>query len=79
MRLENLYDVCERIENGDTFVQWADIAELIPVCKVILDNLMEFAQYYEDENLAHAAVMNQRNAAVTLSNIFEELEYYTED
>lgn len=78
MKLENLYNVCEQIENGD-HCKGSDIIEMASVCKIILDNLIGFAQNYEDENLSHAAVMNQRNASVTLSNIFEELEYYTED
>lgn len=80
MRLENLYNVCERIEDGGFgYCSEGEVIELASVCKIILDSLIGFAQNYEDENLANAAIMNQRAASVTLSNIFEELEHYTED
>lgn len=80
MKLEKLYNVCEKIENGEEeYIVVADIVETASACKIILDNLIGFAENHEDEGLANAALMNQRDASVTLSSIFEELEYYTED
>lgn len=80
MRLEDLYNVCERIENGEIeYCSDGTVVETASVCKIILDHLIGFAQNYEDENLSNAAALNQRAASVTLSNIFEDLEYYTEE
>jgi len=80
MKLEHLYNVCEMIENGEiSYCKSADVIETASVCKIILDNLIGFAQNHEDEDLPNAAIMNQRNSAITLSSIFEDLEYYTED
>ena len=76
MNLEKLYNVCEKIEYGYAN---ADAIKLATASKAILDCLMGFANSYEDEDLVNAALMNQRAASVTLSNIFEELEYYAED
>lgn len=79
MRLEKLYNTCEKIENGE-FKNYSsdDLIELATATKSILDYLIEFAESHEDEDLVNASVMNQRASSVTLSNIFEELEYYME-
>lgn len=77
--LEDLYNLYNEISLGEfSNCRVDDIKELASVSKTILEHLMTFADYYEDENLANAAAMNHRAASVTLSNIFEDLDYYTE-
>ena len=56
------------------------IVEIISFAKTVLSNLLWFTDNYEDENPSDAVNNHKRDAVITLTNMFDELEYYaTED
>lgn len=77
----DLFNMCEAIENdGIMDVPVEDIVEIISFAKTVLSNLLWFTDNYEDENPSDAVNNHKRDAVITLTNIFDELEYYaTED
>lgn len=77
----DLFNMCEAIENdGIMEVPVEDIVEIISFAKTVLSNLLWFTDNYEDENPSDAVNNHKRDAVITLTNIFDELEYYaTED
>ncbi len=77
----DLFNMCEAIENdGIMDVPVEDIVEIISFAKTVLSNLLWFTDNYEDENPSDAVNNHKRDAVITLTNMFDELEYYaTED
>lgn len=77
----DLFNMCEAIENdGIMEVPVEDIVEIISFAKTVLSNLLWFTDNYEDENPSDAVNNHKRDAVITLTNMFDELEYYaTED
>lgn len=77
----DLFNMCEAIENdGIMDVPVEDIVEIISFAKTVLSNLLWFMDNYEDENPSDAVNNHKRDAVITLTNMFDELEYYaTED
>lgn len=77
----DLFNMCEAIENdGIMDVLVEDIVEIISFAKTVLSNLLWFTDNYEDENPSDAVNNHKRDAVITLTNMFDELEYYaTED
>ena len=77
----DLFNMCEAIENdGIMDVPVEDIVEIISFAKTVLSNLLWFTDNYEDENPSDAVNNHKRDAVITLTNLFDELEYYaTED
>ena len=77
----DLFNMCEAIENdGIMDVPVEDIVEIISFAKTVLSNLLWFTDNYEDENPSDAVNNHERDAVITLTNMFDELEYYaTED
>ena len=74
----DLFNVCNNIsENGIMNVQADDVVEVIDFAKTVLSNILWFVENYEDENPTDAVNNHSRDAVVTLSNMFDELEYYT--
>lgn len=76
----DLFNVCNNIsENGIMNVQADDVVEVIDFAKTVLSNILWFVENYEDENPTDAVNNHSRDAVITLSNMFDELEYYTTD
>lgn len=77
----DLFNMCEAIENdGIMDVPVEDIVEIISFAKTVLSNLLWFTDNYEDENPSDAVNNHKRDVVITLTNMFDELEYYaTED
>lgn len=77
----DLFNMCEAIENdGIMDVPVEDIVEIISFAKTVLSNLLWFTDNYDDENPSDAVNNHKRDAVITLTNMFDELEYYaTED
>lgn len=74
----DLFNVCNNIsENGIMNVQADDVVEVIDFAKTVLSNILWFVENYEDENQTDAVNNHSRDAVITLSNMFDELEYYT--
>lgn len=74
----DLFNVCNNIsENGIMNVQADDVVEVIDFAKTVLSNILWFVENYEDENPTDAVNNHSRDAVITLSNMFDELEYYT--
>lgn len=74
----DLFNVCNNIsENGIMNVQADDVVEVIDFAKTVLSNILWFVENYEDENPTDAVNNHSRDAVVTMSNMFDELEYYT--
>lgn len=74
----DLFNVCNNIsENGIMNVQADDVVEVIDFAKTVLSNILWFVENYEDENPTDAVNNHNRDAVITLSNMFDELEYYT--
>lgn len=74
----NLFNVCNNIsENGIMNVQVDDVVEVVDFAKTVLSNILWFVENYEDENPTDAVNNHSRDAVITLSNMFDELEYYT--
>lgn len=74
----DLFNVCNNIsENGIMNVQADDVVEVIDFAKTVLSNILWFVENHEDENPTDAVNNHSRDAVITLSNMFDELEYYT--
>lgn len=74
----DLFNVCNNIsENGIMNVQVDDVVEVVDFAKTVLSNILWFVENYEDENPTDAVNNHSRDAVITLSNMFDELEYYT--
>lgn len=74
----DLFNVCNNIsENGIMNVQADDVVEVIDFAKTVLSNILWFVENYEDENPTDAVNNHSRDAVIALSNMFDELEYYT--
>lgn len=74
----DLFNVCNSIsENGLMYTPVDDIVEVIDFAKTVLGNILWFVENYEDENPIDAVNNHSRDAIITLSNMFDELEYYT--
>lgn len=74
----DLFDMCEAVEkNGIMDAQVDDIVEIVNFAKTVLGNLLWFTENYEDENPIDAVNNHKRDAVITLTNMFDELEYYT--
>lgn len=74
----DLFNVCNNIsENGIMNVQADDVVEVVDFAKTVLSNILWFVENYEDENPTDAVNNHSRDAVITLSNMFDELEYYT--
>lgn len=74
----DLFNVCNNIsENGIMNVQVDDVVEVVDFAKTVLSNILWFVENYEDENQTDAVHNHSRDAIITLSNMFDELEYYT--
>ena len=74
----DLFNVCNNIsENGIMNVQIDDVIEVVDFAKTVLSNILWFVENYEDENPTDAVNNHSRDAVITLSNMFDELEYYT--
>ena len=74
----DLFNVCNNIsENGIINVRADDVVEVIDFAKTVLSNILWFVENYEDENPTDAVNNHSRDAVITLSNMFDELEYYT--
>ena len=74
----DLFNVCNNIsENGIINVQADDVVEVVDFAKTVLSNILWFVENYEDENPTDAVNNHSRDAVITLSNMFDELEYYT--
>lgn len=74
----DLFNVCNNIsENGIMDVPTDDVVEVIDFAKTVLGNILWFVENYEDENPIDAVNNHRRDAIITLSNMFDELEYYT--
>lgn len=74
----DLFNVCNNIsENGIMNVQADDVVEVIDFAKTVLSNILWFVENYEDENPTDAVNNHSRDAVITLSNMFDELGYYT--
>lgn len=74
----DLFNVCNNIsENGIMDTPVDDIVEIIDFAKTVLGNILWFVENYEDESPVDAVNNHSRDAIITLSNIFDELEYYT--
>ena len=74
----DLFNVCNNIsENGIMNVQVDDVVEVVDFARTVLSNILWFVENYEDENPTDAAHNHSRDAVITLSNMFDELEYYT--
>lgn len=74
----DLFNVCNSIsENGIMNAPVDDIVEVIDFAKTVLGNILWFVENYEDENPIDAINNHSRDAIITLSNMFDELEYYT--
>ena len=79
MKLFNdLFKVCYNISedvimNG----QVDDVVEVVDFARTVLSNILWFVENYEDENPTDAVHNHSRDAVITLSNMFDELEYYT--
>ena len=66
----DLFNVCNNIsENG--------MVEVVDFARTVLSNILWFVENYEDENPTDAVHNHSRDAVITLSNMFDELEYYT--
>lgn len=74
----DLFNVCNNIsENGIMNVQVDDVVEVVDFARTVLSNILWFVENYEDENATDAVHNHSRDAVITLSNMFDELEYYT--
>ena len=74
----DLFNVCNNIsENGIMNVQVDDVVEVVDFARTVLSNILWFVENYEDETPTDAAHNHSRDAVITLSNMFDELEYYT--
>ena len=74
----DLFNVCNNIsENGIMNVQVDDVVEVVDFAKTVLSNILWFVENYEDENPTDAVNNHSRDVVITLSNMFDELEYYT--
>lgn len=74
----DLFNVCNNIsENGIMNVQADDVVEVVDFAKTVLSNILWFVENYEDENPTDAVNNHSRDAVINLSNMFDELEYYT--
>lgn len=74
----DLFNMCEAVENdGIMNAQVDDIVEIISFAKTVLGNLLWFTENYEDENPTDAVHRHKMDAIITLTNIFDELEYYS--
>lgn len=74
----DLFNTCNNIsENGLMYTPVDDIVEVIDFAKTVLGNILWFVENYEDENPIDAVNNHSRDAIITLSNMFDELEYYT--
>ena len=74
----DLFNVCNNIsENGIMNVQADDVVEVVDFAKTVLSNILWFVENYEDESPTDAVNNHSRYAVITLSNMFDELEYYT--
>lgn len=74
----DLFNVCNNIsENGIMNVQADDVVEVIDFAKTVLSNILWFVENHEDENPTDTVNNHSRDAVITLSNMFDELEYYT--
>lgn len=74
----DLFNVCNSIsENGIMNAPVDDVVEVIDFAKTVLGNILWFVENYEDENPIDAVNNHSRDAIITLSNMFDELEYYT--
>lgn len=74
----DLFNVCNNIsENGIMNVQADDVVEVVDFAKTVLSNILWFVENYEDESSTDAVNNHSRDAVITLSNMFDELEYYT--
>lgn len=74
----DLFNVCNNIsENGIMNVQADDMVEVVDFAKTVLSNILWFVENYEDESPTDAVNNHSRDAVITLSNMFDELEYYT--
>ena len=76
----DLFNVCNNIsENGIMNVQVDDVVEVVDFARTVLSNILWFVENYEDENPTDAVHSHNRDAIITLSNMFDELEYYTRE
>lgn len=76
----DLFNMCEAIENdGIMDAQVDDIVEIVSFAKTMLGNILWFVETYEDENPIDAVNNHKRDAVITMSNMFDELEYYTRE
>lgn len=74
----DLFNTCNDIsENGLMYTPVDDIVEVIDFAKTVLGNILWFVENYENENPIDAVNNHSRDAIITLSNMFDELEYYT--
>lgn len=74
----DLFNVCNNIsENGIMNVQADDVVEVVDFAKTVLSNILWFVENYEDESSTDAVNNHSRDAVIILSNMFDELEYYT--
>lgn len=74
----DLFNMCNSIsENGIMNAPADDVVEVIDFAKTVLGNILWFVENYEDENPIDAVHNHSRDAIITLSNMFDELEYYT--
>lgn len=74
----DLFNTCNNIsESGLMYTPVDDIVEVIDFAKTVLGNILWFVENYEDENPIDAVNNHSRDAIITLSNMFDELEYYT--
>ena len=74
----DLFNTCNNIsENGLMYTPVDDIVKVIDFAKTVLGNILWFVENYEDENPIDAVNNHSRDAIITLSNMFDELEYYT--
>lgn len=76
----DLFNVCNNIsENGIMNTTADDVVEVIDFAKTVLGNILWFVETYEDENPIDAVNNHKRDAVITMSNMFDELEYYTRE
>ena len=76
----DLFNVCNNIsENGIMNVQVDDVVEVVDFARTVLSNILWFVETYEDENPIDAVNNHKRDAVITMSNMFDELEYYTRE
>ena len=76
----DLFNVCNNIsENGIMNTTADDVVEVIDFAKTVLGNILWLVETYEDENPIDAVNNHKRDAVITMSNMFDELEYYTRE